>query len=432
MISIEKIINYKNLTKIKNTINQKEDSSPRYNCNFPTMSVNGYVTVLEYNGYKKGIKKWDIWIPEGYNNIDDKLNKVKISNDKQIIFAIPGCDNIVSKYNVWKSLNKYYGRKKASTITPETFLLDKRKDIKLASKQETKFILKKKIQRKQGLKITSDIKDLKKGHKKDYLIAQKLIEPFLVNDRKINLRVYLMITLHKNKLTAYFSNFGSCIYTKEKYDKNSDSFETNITSYKMTLDIYKENPLTFNQLKTYLNDNNIDYTTLFDKIKNKLSLFLIAMKDQLGSKKFENNLCSQVFGIDFILDKNLEPFLLECNKGPEMKPKITMIEDPEEITDSIKENLEELKNILSNGTNDLDKIKSIKKYYNKIYKFYPKIVSKKEILKKIENFYKNEKELKSYPTGYITGNGLKVQKDSLYVLGIIESDNNGFEKILEI
>jgi len=414
---------------------EKLDDSPRYKCDMPTMSVNGYVDILKNNKYKKGIKKWNIWFPEGYNNIDDKLKKIKLSNDEQIIFTIPECDSIVSKYNVWKSLNDFYGRERASTIIPESFLLDKKDDIKLIDEQPsgTDYILKKKKQRKEGLKITSDVEEVKKGHKEDYLIAQRLIKPFLVNKRKINLRVYLMLTLYKGKLVAYVSKFGSCIYTKDEYDDNSHSFETNVTSYKMDMDIYNDNPLSFEQFKTYLKDNNYNHVEIFDKMKGILHDFLIAMKEQLGSKKFHNNLCSQVFGVDFIIDEELNPLLLECNKGPEMKPKVTTINEPEEVTDIMLEDIENLREILSNGSSGLDKIKNIKKSFQKIYKDYPKSLSNETILERIEKFYKDEEEQNAYPTGYRTGNGLKVQKDTLDILGMIKgNENNGYEKILEI
>ena len=414
---------------------EKNDDSPRYLCDNPTMSVNGYIDVLKSIDYKKGIKKWGIWFPGGYNDIDTKLKSIKIDNDEQIVFTIPGCDNIVSKYNVWKSMYEYYGREKSIQIVPESFLLDKKEDIKIIDNQPegTRYILKKKKQRKEGLKITSNVKEVKKGNKDDYLIAQRLIKPFLVNNRKVNLRVYLMVTLHNDKLVAYVSKFGSCIYTKDEYDDESDTFETNITSYKMSLDIYDKNPLSFEQLKTYLKDNGHDPNDIFDKIKETFVLFLTAMKGQLGTDKFKKNLCSQVFGVDFIVDEQLNPLLLECNKGPEMKPKITTLNEPEETTEDMISNIEILKEILLNDSSELNKMKSIKDTYSLLYKGYPKLLKSDVILEKIEKFYKEEEKLNSYPSGYRTGNGMKVQKDTLDILGIIkDNENNGFEKILEL
>lgn len=199
----------------------------------------------------------------------------------------------------------------------------------------------------------------------------------------------------------------------------------------MDMDIYNDNPLTFEQLKTYLKDNGYDHDILFNKIKEKMSLFLTAMKEQLGYSRLKNNLCAQVFGLDFIINEDLDPLLLECNKGPEMKPKITTIDDPEEINDDMINMINNLKDLLISDNSDKEKIKNIKKCYTDLYKGYPKTISSDTLLEKIEDFYSEEKELESYPCGYKTGNGRKVQKDSLTVLGIIkDNENNGFEKIL--
>ena len=40
---------------------------------------------------------WDLYIPCSYNYIETKLNKIKISNSNQAIYAIKGCDKIASK-----------------------------------------------------------------------------------------------------------------------------------------------------------------------------------------------------------------------------------------------------------------------------------------------------------------------------------------------
>jgi len=410
----------------------EDDDTPRYKCDtMSTMSVSGFIDLLEDNGYKSGVKKWNVFIPNGYNDIDEKLKKVKISNDEQFIFAIPGCDNLVSKYNVWKSLVDKYGRETASTIVPESFLLDNKEDVELLKKFDNqKFILKKKKQRKLGLKLVDKIEDISKLKKEEYTIAQKYLKPFLVNDRKVNLRIYLLITLKNNEITIYVSKFGSCIYTKHEYDHSSCDFEKNITSYNMDLSIYEENPLTLEQLKTYLKNNGFDHIDIFSKIENKIKLFICAIKDQLGDEKFNKNMCFQVFGMDFILDENLDPFLLECNKGPEMKPKVTQIEDPDDITEDMINQINILKETLNNGDDGIDKIKKIKSCYIKIYKGFPKNVSRTVIMERIEKFYKEEKELDSYPNGYITGNGIKVQKDTLHIMNLIENnENNGFIKV---
>jgi hypothetical protein len=398
-----------------------------------TPSIKGYIDILDIF-YKNYSGKCKIWIPDGYNNIDEQLKNVKSQKD-QIIFALPNCDLMVSKHDMWDILVRKYGRKKSSSIVPETFLLDKQEDINMLKslklKTNEKIILKKKKQRKEGLKITQDIDYIvNKSIEDDYLIAQRMITPFLVNKRKINLRVYLFLTLKNDILSAYMSDHISCIYTKDEYNELSDSFETNITSYKMDMSIYETNPQTKNQLKTYLNDNGYDSDILFEQIKTKISLFLTPFKDYFKSTNFKDNKLSQVFGLDFILNEKCEPYLLEYNKGPSMKPYNPYKEIPD-INDNITKQIDELKECLNQEINS-GTLKNIKKIYKNIFNGYPKTMKVIDILKSIENFYENEK-INTYPSGYISGNGLKVQKDTFEILGLLKySKNNGYKKILEI
>jgi hypothetical protein len=96
----------------------------------------------------------------------------------------------------------------------------------------------------------------------------------------------------------------------------------------------------------------------------------------------DDNLCVQIFGTDFIVDKDLNPYLLECNKGPDMSPK-------------------------EDSTFD-------------------------KLIFSLEDFYMAENLVeKCYPVGYKSGNGLKVQRDVFELLNLIKTKtkNNGFYKI---
>ena len=85
--------------------------------------------------------------------------------------------------------------------------------------------------------------------------------------------------------------------------------EQHITdSYSMNKEIYKDNP-------RYLNDTLI-YNSIVDLLK----------KGGFNSsnhicQKIKNNTRFQMFGVDIMLDEQLHPYILEMNKGPDMKPK---------------------------------------------------------------------------------------------------------------
>jgi hypothetical protein len=234
--------------------------------------------------------------------------------------------------------------------------------------------------------LTKKLKEILEAKEKKYTLVQDYKNDLLlINNRKLNLRIYLLLTLKNGLLEAYINRNGTCIYSNKDYDDSTLDFENNITSYNLDLKIYDTNPLTLKQLRTYLLDNGYENPdVLFERINEKMRLVVDAIKPHMGKKgNLKNNLCVQVFGTDFIVDKNLNPFLLECNKGPDMSPKIG-------------------------------------------YKSFDGMITE------LEDFYEAEEIVeKCYPNGYKTGNGLKVQKDILDLLGIIELEksNNGFYKI---
>ena len=54
----------------------------------------------------------DIYVPCGYNNVENELKYLNKFNKKQKIYGINGCDNIVSKNGIWNLIEQRYGREK--------------------------------------------------------------------------------------------------------------------------------------------------------------------------------------------------------------------------------------------------------------------------------------------------------------------------------
>jgi hypothetical protein len=381
---------YMNLPKFSELIKEDSRKYKSFYCDSHLSSVGGFLKFLKkYKFYQlEKEDNWDLYIPRGYNNIEIDLKELKPSNEKQIIFAIPGCDYLVGKTSLWNILEDKYGREGASELLPETFVLAKDKHLELFKEkfEEGKtYILKSKRQGKRGISLTKDYKDIMEAKNKEYTLVQNYKNDLLlVNNRKLNLRIYLLLTIKNGVVEAYVNRYGTCIYSNKEYDSSTLDFENNITSYNLDLKIYDDNPMTLKQLRTYLIDHGYDNPDiLFDRINEKVKLVIDAVAPKLGNKRLNDNLCVQIFGMDFLVDKDLTPFMLECNKGPDMQPK-------------------------------------------QEYKCISELVSN------LEEFYENEEIVdKCYPIGYKSGNGFKVQKDIFDLLGIIEFENsiNGFYKV---
>lgn len=266
---------------------------------------------------------WDIYMPCTYTFLNQEFSDFDKRHSKKIIFGIYDCDEIVSKNNLWKILEKNYGREISKQIMPETYILSDKKHMDLFKKKfnpNKLYLLKKNIQRKEGITLTRNLNDIINHSHDDRVVQEYLENQFLLNDRKLNLRVYILMIINKGKKEIFINRLGKCIYSNKNFDENSLDREVHLTSLNVSNDIYDNNPFDFKDLKKFLGVNN--YNALFNKIIHKCKLSLIPGIKLMGNfEKTINSLNFQLFGLDFIMNNNLEPFLLEANKGPDMIPR---------------------------------------------------------------------------------------------------------------
>ena len=323
--------------------------------------------VFDKNNIIQSNDNWNIYIPCGYNNVESELKDIKINSNKNIsskyIFGLNGCDSIVSKNQIWDSLVKCYGRKEAGKLMPESYILDDPNEM-MTFRQNFNpnnneiYILKKNLQRKEGLKLTKDFFEILNASNEDYKVVQKYItDLFLINDRKVNLRVYILIMIKENNVYFYLSDIGKCIYTNKKYNHNELDFESNITSYKLDMNIYKTNPRNFEQLKDFI-DNKLNKKNIGNKLFNNIELLLTDVSKCLSrnfyqSDNIKGSITFQLFGVDIIFDKNLQPYLLEFNKGPDMTPRDNL---DEIMKNKVQTDMFKIVNIIPNDNDNSFKL----------------------------------------------------------------------------
>lgn len=313
-------------------------------------SLNNHIIFRRCNKYKLGetlstifdkynIKKqicngdtcnndWNIYLPCGYNSIESELRRINVNNNNQKIFGIKGCDNIVSKNGLWDLLEKKYGRDNAVKIMPETYIINKKRDIKLFKdrfRQGDIYILKKNIQQQKGLLISNNMYEILDNCVKDkkFRVIQRLLDnPFIVNGRKINMRVYGLIICNGTNKYLYLHNRGFIYYTKKPFIKGSTISDVNITTGYITRDIYKHNPLTHADLCDHLKSVGINSDILFNNIDALMVQVMNACGNALCNLNvLKNNITFQLFGIDVAPDESLNVQIMEMNKGPDMNAK---------------------------------------------------------------------------------------------------------------
>ena len=247
---------------------------------------------------------WQLYLPCNYTDIEAELNRVNLK-EHQSIFGISGSDKIASKNNLWVILKNHYKENDIVTsFYPKSYIPTNEPDIDLFKqdfkyKKNKNFIIKKNIQQQKGILLSNDYNVIFTSMKSNkYDIIQELLQnPLLVNGRKINLRVYLLIVCRNMKKNFYI----------------------HITTGYIERQVYEENPLTHKDLYKWLDSNGFNSETLKINIQSLMRHVCQAIKPHVCNKENLNGGVSfQLFGCDVAPDNNLECKLIEINKGPDM------------------------------------------------------------------------------------------------------------------
>lgn len=250
------------------------------------------------------------------------LSDIKITNPNQLVAYVYKNGLLGSKYNLWKTLEKYYGRDNASEIMPPSYTFpNDDKLFKSVYDPNKTYVLKSEKQRQKGIKLTNNLDDVLNSRENGFVVVQQYVEnPLTYKNYKLNFRVYLFVLCNSGKglQNGYIFNDGIISYTKSTVGTKVDE-NNGIASFYTSKQLYDKGfPTTIKGLERITGD---DFSIFFDKFKNKISLVLEAVKDKIGVYPFKyNNKSFQIFGIDFIITNHGDVYILEINIGPGMEP----------------------------------------------------------------------------------------------------------------
>lgn len=326
---------------IEEMINIKYSEGPvLWNRNKCKYMMNNVLADLlkQYNLNKTLDNDWHLYFPCTYNDINAEIKEMTPTKDNQKIFIIHNADYLAAKNILWQSIYMKYGRNKAKQITPDTYRLYNKEDMEEFSKNYNKnklYIMKKNIQRQEGLKITNDYNFIT-NNSDNYVVVQELLQnPYLIDGRKINMRFYVLVICHNGEVEFYVHNNGFMYYTRDKFIKNSLEEGPNITTGYIDRQVYEVNPLTHDDFRKYLDANrqltndelNIIKTHklskyAFDNIYKTIKDGLISLKLNIcKNKKLDKSITFELFGADIALDDKLQAQIIEINKGPDLSAK---------------------------------------------------------------------------------------------------------------
>lgn len=278
--------------------------------------------------------------------ISDKQNKVK-----NIKCKIPNSYILGKNYWILKPDNLYQGKlikisdtiddiiKEAKSyinvksIKDDSIKVEKNENLEDDNSNDINNLNNKNIEENKDKIISNDEENLiienknKKRKKKGIkfvvhnLLIQKYIEnPLLFNNRKFDIRVFILID-HQSNL--YMFKEGHLKTSSEVYDISTKHSFVHITNYSLqkynpNFEKYeKGNELGFDDFQKYLDNNNYKIDVRKDimpRIKEKVKICVESCSKRLFKKPVSYTF--ELYGIDLILDNNFNPYIFEINDNP--------------------------------------------------------------------------------------------------------------------
>jgi hypothetical protein len=296
------------------------------------------------NNFIQSNINWSLYFPCGYDEVAKEINSMPIVNGAKY-FILENCDEIVAKELLWKNIVLHHGLNKAKLLMPNSYILYNNIDLNKFKNEFDKskyYIMKKNIQRQEGLKITNNLEEILSGFSNKYVVVQELLQdPYIISGRKTNMRFYVLVVCKGTQYDVYVYKNGFMYYTADLFKQNTAEEGPNITTGYIDRQIYIDNPLTHNDLRNYLDDpkrelndaekniknqgliiSEIYFNRIYHMLRETFLAFAGKLQGDENKRKFNDTIVSfQIFGVDVAVNNELNPMVIEVNKGPDLGAK---------------------------------------------------------------------------------------------------------------
>lgn len=160
------------------------------------------------------------------------------------------------------------------------------------------------------------------------LIQYNVHNLLLVQNRKFGMRMFLLIA-SANPLIAYYHD-GYARLSMNEYDPNSQKIETFVTNIGVNIEqktkdgqltsaqVHEMTSWSLEDLQDYLFETGIinDKTWLNDYLRVEMKKVMIHLLRMSQSGFFKKSSVFELFGLDFVMDENLDLWFIEANAMP--------------------------------------------------------------------------------------------------------------------
>ncbi|ESO08908.1 hypothetical protein HELRODRAFT_74190 [Helobdella robusta] len=275
------------------------------------------------------------------------VNYDKFREGEQLVNRIPNCYMLTNKLGLLVNLNKYQidsqarpnpecPKIKLVDFLPETYRIDDNKDrlffvnrFKAGELWISKPIG---LNQGRGIYLVRDAEMYREPFaeaerdKSGRLIQKYITNPLLIEGRKFDIRVYMLVACMKPHLVLFRKGYiRLCL---NKYDEAAEDLTVHLTNQFIQrkcpfYEVCKNETIwSFDKFNDYINKTvvankggvEIDwvYKTLWTKMKNIALFTYLSVKEKLQAKIGYFDL----YGLDFLIDNDLKVWLLEVNVNP--------------------------------------------------------------------------------------------------------------------
>ena len=281
---------------------------------------------MEYNGIIR-TKLFDnsniIWKLKKENEMIPfikTLNKFQKYNHFPMTYELTRKDNLYKNYcNMKINFPNDFNYMAETYILPndyKIFVEEKLKDFNLNEKTNLWIIKPCRKSKGAGIELLNNIENIPKN----ILVTHYIYNPHLIDGKKYDLRLYLLVTGFC-PLKLYLYDNGFVRFCKEKYDLSPENLSNkyiHLTDYPFN-DKEKEK-WSLHKLKIFFEENNLDFNKVWLKIKDITIKVVLSITDIaipiIKPLKLSSGNLFELYGIDILIDEYFNPWLLEINLNP--------------------------------------------------------------------------------------------------------------------
>ena len=258
---------------------------------------------------------------------EESCTLIRSLNKFQKFNHFPTTLQLGRKDYLWQNYKKFNSifKEKFSYIS-ESFLLPKEKNslIESIKKDVHQLWVVKPIlsSKSKGIKILTNIDDLPKK----CLVSKYIKYPFLINERKFDLKLFVLVTSFTPLKIMIFKD-GIVRFAMEKYNLDNVNKVNKYVHFTNFVNSKSENDnkckkWSLTLLRAYFINNNIEFEIVYEKIKDLVIKSIITIFDKtIKNVKLltkHKDVLFELLSFDLILDEQLSPFLVEINVNPSM------------------------------------------------------------------------------------------------------------------